>query len=167
MHRNSELLFRKYAARLLSDGQTVLEIGPEGERSLHQLIAQQLGLAIDWQFTDFVDRPGLRFLMGEYSIPQPACTYDVVLAAQVIEHVRNPWLWMQDLARVCKYGGQVVLSCPGTWPYHEQPVDCWRMYPEAFRALHEEAGLETVLAVSESLDGSQLDTIAIGVKHER
>ncbi len=38
------------------------------------------------------------------------------------------------------------------WPYHEAPVDCWRIYPEGMKALYEEAGLTMVFGVTECLE---------------
>lgn len=164
MHRNSELIFRHHALPLFGNGQVVLEVGPEGSRSVHQLMMREFDIRLDWQFTDFVDRPGLTFIMDEYAIPQPDGVYDIVLSAQVIEHVRKPWRWLPELSRVCKQGGHVITICPVSWPCHQHPVDCWRMYPEGLRALHEEAGLITTLARAESLEAGMMDTIAIGRK---
>lgn len=43
---------------------------------------------------------------------------------------------------------------PVSWPYHEAPVDCWRVYPEGMRALYEEAGLEVELSAYECLEST-------------
>jgi hypothetical protein len=40
-----------------------------------------------------------------------------------------------------KSGGRLILVVPCSWPYHEAPYDCWRIYPEGIRALVEEVGL--------------------------
>ena len=90
----------------------------------------------------------------EYHFPIEDNTFDVVLSGNVIEHVRKSWQWFRELARVCKPGGLVVTVAPVSWGYHEAPVDCWRIYPEGMRALHDEAGLKTEVAVFESLDAT-------------
>jgi SAM-dependent methyltransferase len=81
---------------------------------------------------------------SEYEFPIEPGAYDLVLSGQVLEHVRKPWRWLPELARVCRPGGYVVTISPVTWPYHEAPVDCWRIYPEGMRALCDEAGLTVV-----------------------
>jgi SAM-dependent methyltransferase len=165
MHKNSELLFTSYALPLFKTLHRVLEVGPEGVGiTLHQRLVNQFGAHPTWELTDIADIPGLAFRMCEYVMPVDNDTYDLVLSAQVIEHVRRPWLWMHELRRVCKPGGYVITICPVSWPFHEHPVDCWRIYPDGMQALHDEVGLSTFLIRCESLDGESTDTIAIGVK---
>ncbi|NIP82962.1 MAG: hypothetical protein GWM90_28535 [Gemmatimonadetes bacterium] len=69
-----------------------------------------------------------------------------MLASSVLEHVPRIWVWIHELARICRPGGHVVIINPVSWHYHEAPVDCWRMYPAGARALFEEAGLELRLS---------------------
>ena len=73
----------------------------------------------------------------------------------MIEHVRKIWLWISELTRVCKVGGLVSTINPVSWPYHEHPIDCWRAYPEGMRALYEDASLEVLLSIFESLEARQ------------
>ena len=91
-------------------------------------------------------------LTDEYQFPIPTGKHDVVLLGQVIEHVRKCWVWIKEVARVRKPGGLVVTINPISWPYHEAPVDCWRIYPEAMKTLYEEAGLRVQTAKFESLE---------------
>ena len=74
----------------------------------------------------------------------------MILAGNVIEHVRKPWLWLKEVCRICKPGGHVILIVPVSWPYHTAPIDCWRIYPDGMRALWEEVGLEEVKCLFES-----------------
>lgn len=151
MHPNSELLFRTYAASLFRPEMRVLEIGPDSIPSTYR---RMVGIRdLDWQTLDTCDRPELTFPnSGEYSFPCDNAVFDIVLSGQVIEHVRKPWKWVRELARVLKPGGLVITIGPISWPYHEAPVDCWRIYPAGMTALHEEAGLETILAIWDSLE---------------
>lgn len=149
MHLNSELLFKKHAAAVFKSGMRVLEIGPNAFPSTYQEIA---GADATWETIDLVKRPGLTHVSsGEYEFPLPSDAFDVVLSAQVIEHVRKIWLWIKELARVCKPGGWVITINPVSWPYHEDPIDCWRIYPDGMRALYDEAGLTVNTSVCEFL----------------
>jgi hypothetical protein len=56
------------------------------------------------------------------------------------------------VARVCKVGGTVITIAPVSWPYHEAPIDCWRMFPEAMHTLYAEAQLDVLLAHFDSLE---------------
>ena len=155
MHANSKLLFDKYAREHFPAGRKVLEIGPDVSPSNYRKIADPAG-AMTWDTVDFPrDFPTTFTLTEEYHFPIAADSYDVVLSGQVIEHVRKVWVWMKEVARVCKPGGLVVTINPVSWPYHEAPVDCWRIYPEGMRALCDDAGLDVVYCEFESLEAKQ------------
>lgn len=147
MHKNSRLLFEKYAAALFTPASRVLEIGPDRSPSTYRELAGERFAA--WDTLDFAARTDVPLTYrteSEYDFPVPSDTYDIVFSAQVIEHVRKPWRWMPELARICRPGGLVITINPVSWHYHESPVDCWRIYPEGMRALSEDAGLEVVVS---------------------
>jgi ubiquinone/menaquinone biosynthesis C-methylase UbiE len=75
-----------------------------------------------------------------------------VLSGQVLEHVPRIWLWMREVARVCKPGGIVITINPVSWPYHKLPRDCWRAYPDGMTALYEDSSLDVLLSQWESLE---------------
>lgn len=129
----------------------VLEIGPDKiPSSCRKIVGDD---SITWHTLDIIDNPKLTFSSSdEYSFPIPDNSYDIVFCAQVLEHVKKIWLWVREVARVCKAGGHVIMICPLSWPYHEAPVDCWRVYPEGIRTLYEEGDLEVVTATFESLE---------------
>jgi SAM-dependent methyltransferase len=151
-------MFEKYAKPFFRAGATVLEIGPDATPSTYQRIVADP--TISWKTTELAsstteghvpfsgaDTSKFDFVMhNEYELPLPDESVDYVVSGNVIEHVRRPWDWMPELARVCRRGGYVVTVSPLSWPYHEAPVDAWRIYPEGMRALSEAAGLEVELS---------------------
>jgi SAM-dependent methyltransferase len=155
MHRNSRLLFEKYARNYFCPGLRVLEIGPDKLPSTYQTLAADNSL--QWETLDLRPDKALTYVApSEYSFPIPDGSFDLVLSGQVIEHVRKPWRWIMEVSRVCRAGGHVITINPVSWPYHEAPVDCWRAFPEGMRALYEDAGLEVVLSQWECLEVSSL-----------
>ncbi|MEO6597444.1 MAG: methyltransferase domain-containing protein [Planctomycetota bacterium] len=155
MHLNSKLLFEKYARQHFRPDLRILEIGPDQLPSSYQ---QLVGLpSAQWHTIDLADRPGLTFqAKGDYCFPIDDGSYDIVVSGQVLEHVKKVWLWIREVARVCKPGGRVITVNPVTWPYHLAPVDCWRIYPEGMRALYEEGQLEVEHTSWESLEPTSL-----------
>src|ERR1700752_432746 len=151
MHSNCKLLFEKYAKPHFKQNLTVLEIGPDSYPSSFQTLA---GKHVErWDSLDIFDDPRLTFPSSDpYSFAIPDNTYDVVMSAQVIEHVRKPWLWLPELARVAKPGGLVITINPVSWIYHEAPIDCWRIYSDGMKALYEHASLNVIMSKWESLE---------------
>lgn len=155
MHLNSILMFRNYAKPHFKPGRKVLEIGPDGSPSTYCKLADCADLK--WETIDMTGAGWITFKsVGEYDFGLPENSYDLVLSGQVIEHVRKPWVWLKEVARVCKPGGKVITINPVNWPYHEEPVDCWRAYPEGMKALYEDAGLAVELSTWESLEPATL-----------
>ena len=143
----------------------VLEIGPDSLPSTYQRMAD--GLWSEWDTLDIDSNPNLTFSKSnEYSFAIPDKSYDIVLSGNVIEHVRKPWIWLPELARVTKPGGLVITINPVSWGYHEAPVDCWRIYPDGMKALCEDSSLEVVFSRWESLETPHFRRYLPGVSRE-
>jgi len=157
MHLNCELLFDAYARECFRPGLRVLEIGPDRFPSTFQMLVADD--SIEWDTLDLVDSHAPAQLthtaISEYEFPLDDETYDIVLSSNVIEHVRCIWRWMPELARVCKVGGHVITVNPVSWPYHEAPVDCWRIYPDGMRALYEDASLQVLVSRFDALEAKR------------
>lgn len=171
MHDNSKLLFGKYGVEHFKTGQKVFEISPDcyenGASTYRKQINDKVegveyfwGDIINWGLHD----PKCVKFKSEYEIEAESNLFDVVFCGQVLEHVRKPWIWIKEVARVTKVGGKIILINPITWGYHEAPVDCWRVYPEGIKALFEEANVKMEFSKFESLDGLIVDTFSVGTK---
>jgi len=118
----------------------VLEIGPDGFPSTYRKLVTAPDIV--WETLDIFDSPNLTYPKSDiYHFPVAENQYDIVLSGQVIEHVARIWRWMAELARITKPGGRVITINPVSWPYHEAPIDCRRIYPEGMKALCEDSGL--------------------------
>ncbi|MFN9292928.1 MAG: class I SAM-dependent methyltransferase [Planctomyces sp.] len=154
MHLNSRLLFEKYAVPLIQPGMRVLEIGPDRFPSTLRSCVKTS--SIQWLTMDMYDSERLDFTnLQPYQFPIPDESFDIVVSANVAEHVQALWKWMPEVARVCSRGGRVVTINPVSYPYHEAPIDCWRIYPEGMRAVYAEAGLTVEHSSFECLEVSQ------------
>jgi SAM-dependent methyltransferase len=82
------------------------------------------------------------------SIPADDASFDVVLCAQVLEHVDDPAQGIRELARVTRPGGRVLLSTHGAMVYHPNPVDLWRWTGAGLDRLFRENGAWASVTVS-------------------
>ncbi len=71
------------------------------------------------------------------SIPYKDNTFDYVLADQVLEHVKKPWIAAEEVRRVLKPGGITVLTSCLLHKIHGLPTDYWRFTPDGLKVLCE------------------------------
>jgi SAM-dependent methyltransferase len=80
----------------------------------------------------------------EFDICEPVAMrerFDVVIAEQVLEHVRDPWAAARHLRDLCAPGGRVIVSTPFMVRVHREPEDYWRFTPDGLRTLLASSGL--------------------------
>lgn len=166
MHKNCEVIFHERCADAIPRFARVLEIGPEAFPSLSQRIVAESGKPTQcWHTADKQDlSPEQTYVADlERANEIPTGGYDVVFSTQVLEHVYRPWRFFHEMGRICKIGGLCITISPWNWPYHEVPVDCWRIAPEGMRVLYEDAGFDVLDCRMEALAGDDVyDTWAVG-----
>ena len=85
---------------------------------------------------DLVDGPEISIVLEDpYKLPLDDASVDVVLSGQMLEHCEFFWLSFAEMIRVLRPGGYLFLIAPSAGPIHRHPVDCYRFYPDAYRAL--------------------------------
>ena len=72
---------------------------------------------------------------GNKPFPIKDGTYDAVVSSSTFEHDPQFWVTFREMVRVTKGGGYIHISTPSAGPYHAYPQDCWRFYPDAYKAL--------------------------------
>lgn len=81
-------------------------------------------------------------VIDAHEIPFPDGFFDLVFAAQVLEHTMNPWKVAQEAQRVTKIGGRIQMEAPQNYPYHGQPYDFFRFTFTGLRILFEQCSIE-------------------------
>lgn len=71
-------------------------------------------------------------------------SFDVIVSGQAFEHIEYPWRIIEEMNRVLKINGLICIVAPSRGPEHKYPVDCWRYYPDGFRALAKWAHLQVL-----------------------
>lgn len=72
-------------------------------------------------------------------------SFDTVMSMHVLEHVREPWTMMKQIARILRPGGSAIVTAPFQYPYHADPHDYFRFSEEGMRSLMEGAGMRVEL----------------------
>ena len=67
-------------------------------------------------------------------------SFETVFSSQVLEHVPEPWRMVEDMARVLKPGGHLILTAPHIWGLHEVPHDYFRFTSYGLQHLARRAG---------------------------
>ncbi|MFD3657232.1 methyltransferase domain-containing protein [Streptomyces sp. NPDC058620] len=100
------------------------------------------GHDIDYFGVDVLDGPNVDAVMKRpYRIPAKSRSADVVLSGQAFEHIPFFWASMLEIARVLKPGGYAFITAPSRGHAHDAQ-DCWRYYPDGFRAMAAHSRLE-------------------------
>jgi len=103
-------------------------------------------------------------LEDPYRLPLDDRSVDIVLSGQMLEHCEFFWLAFAEMMRVLKPDGFLFLIAPSGGPIHRYPVDCYRFYPDAYRALAKYANCRLV-EVWQDERGPWNDLVGVFAKH--
>ncbi|KUP05260.1 methyltransferase family protein [Bacillus coahuilensis p1.1.43] len=71
----------------------------------------------------------------------PANTFDIIICTEVLEHTLNPFDAVEELKRILKPKGKLLLTVPFNLRIHGPLPDCWRFTEHGLRALLKEFSL--------------------------
>jgi len=122
----------------------VLDVGgrnnSEKERSYKELWPE----AEKYWVADLEDGPNVHVvMMGPYRMGFMDDGFDLIVSGQTLEHVANPFKLVREMKRVLKPGGYMILIAPSAG-YAHTDQDCWRFMRDAFKAIADDVGMETV-----------------------
>jgi SAM-dependent methyltransferase len=124
----------------------VLEVGSyqvEGQGDLIELRGQfpneQQYVGLDIRPGPGVDRVG-----SVEKLPFPDASFGCVLAFNTFEHVQRFWVGFEEVFRVLKPDGVLLMSVPFHFRIHHHPSDYWRFTPEALDVLLERYAMRLV-----------------------
>lgn len=86
-----------------------------------------IGLEYDFERASeaHLNSPHIVNAAGEF-LPLPSSTFDLILSHEVIEHVQDDRLAIQEMVRALKPGGRIVLFCPNRGYPFETHGMYWR-----------------------------------------
>ncbi len=69
---------------------------------------------------------------------------DTVTSFQVMEHIAEPQIFLNEAYRILKKGGQIILTVPFQWHIHEAPYDYFRYTPFGLKYLLAKSGFHKI-----------------------
>lgn len=125
-----------------------LELGSRwdaGERWNPSQLFQDRGRFPLYIGLDMRPGPGVHVVSNANRLPYDACSFGVVICAEMLEHDLFFWETLREAYRVLHEGGSLVITTRGIgFPRHDFPSDYYRFTPDALRGLLEGAGFERI-----------------------
>jgi len=145
MHNSSYQHMADLVARFLDPHHAlkVIDIGSTDINGSYRTLFDNEGW--DYQGVDLEAGPGVDVVLtSPYVLPFASRSVDLVISGQAFEHVEFFWMTWMEMVRILKPGGRIFLIAPSRGPEHRHPQDCWRFYPDAYRALAKFGGCRLV-----------------------
>jgi carbamoyltransferase len=111
---------------LLEPGAKVCDVGAGGRRIRPDVVT-----------VDAFAGPGVDVVGDIHALPIPDASFDCVFCTGTLEHIRNPFVAVQELHRILKPGGLIHIDVPFMQGYHPDPTDYWRFTLDGLRLLCE------------------------------
>ncbi len=139
--RFRELVDKKFSLEKIK----LLDVGSYGVNGTYKEIFSDPGKYL-YTGLDVNPGPNVDYTPSDpYHWPElPNASFDVIISGQAFEHIEYPWLIIEEMNRVLKKNGLICIVAPSRGPEHKYPVDCWRYYPDGFRALAKWVNLEVL-----------------------
>jgi SAM-dependent methyltransferase len=106
------------------------------------LSSEYIGLEIDNTINREIKKIDV-FYDGK-KIPFETETFDSAVCFQVLEHVFEPTEFLNEIHRILKPNGKLLLTVPFVWDEHEQPFDYARYSSMGLKYLLEKHGFEII-----------------------
>lgn len=135
MHTSSYNHMADLVTRFLSDERLdIIDIGSYDVNGSYRPLFNKE----NWNYrgVDLSTGPNVDVVLDDpYHLPFQNHSQDLIVSGQAFEHVEFFWISWAEMVRVLRPDGKIFLIAPSRGPEHRYPVDCWRFYPDGFRAL--------------------------------
>jgi SAM-dependent methyltransferase len=101
-----------------------------------------------WKSTGFKSYVSVRWPQFDICQDRTRRTFDLIIAEQVLEHVRRPDHALRNMLGMLRQGGSVLITTPFLIEYHPEPLDLWRWTATGLQALLEDNGFKVLTAGS-------------------
>lgn len=134
--RESIKQFVKICTETLPISEPIYEFGSlqvPGQESFADL--RPLFPGMKYVGADIREGPGVDVILNLHDIKLPSESIGTVLIMDTLEHVEFPGKAIEEVYRILKSNGILIISSVMNFPIHDHPNDYWRFTPEAFISL--------------------------------
>lgn len=136
-----DFFYASYSAEF-AKAKAILDVGGTKDKKRGQFDIANYSQAVTTLNID--DGKGADIVCDASSMPLADGSYDVIICAEVLEHVKSPEKVLSEISRVCATDGHVYLTAPFLFPIHADPYDFRRFTAACWRDMITDAGLEIV-----------------------
>jgi SAM-dependent methyltransferase len=164
--RNNVSNFIKRQAEMFdSDSIKLLDIAPQNHAGAKPFFIKSQVLT-----ADIDEKSGADYIIdicqnNEETIAKE--TFDIIVCTEVLEHTINPFLAVNEIHRLLKWGGMLLMTTPFNFRIHGPLPDCWRFTKYGINALLKDFEIIKIEALEDEnrfLMPLQYTTIAQKVK---
>ncbi len=93
---------------------------------------------------DLIKNEEIDVVCDAHNLPFDNGSFDFIMCQEVLEHLENPQLAINEMYRVLKFGGEVILTTRFIFPLHADPYDFYRFTDDGLKKLFEQFKLVNV-----------------------
>lgn len=120
------------------NGKLILDLGC-GKKPYLQLFKEARCIGLELPKMGFAEVYGTALFL-----PFKDGVFDLVLCTQVLEHINEPEAALNEIFRVLKTGGYLIMTVPFIWGIHDEPNDYFRFTKYGLKNLLNKAGFEII-----------------------
>lgn len=134
--------FMQYASKVAQNSDKVLDAGGGG------CPYKRYFSHTNYESTDFENifdtdcKKIHTFICSLDYIPKPDNSYDIIINTQVLEHVENPQIVINEFYRILKPSGKLFLTAPQGWGIHGEPYHFFNFTNYGLKSLFTKAGFK-------------------------
>ena len=139
-------LRRHYLDKILSEEKfygRVLDVGGKkiSKRGSFRPPLEKVDL---WEYLNLDKSTKPDYHVNAEKIPVEENTFDIILMSEVLEHLEKPEIVLNELYRVLKKKGKIVLTMPFLYGIHADPFDYQRWTPTKFENVLKGLGFKEI-----------------------
>lgn len=141
-HRSPQILLLRRSLQRIIPGYVhgiVLDAGAGASDYKYMFSGCRKYIAIDLH-----PKENLNCIADVISLPFKERKFDTILCSQVLEHLPNPSLALNEFYKALKPGGHLIVTVPHLSCYHDLPHDYYRFTAEGISFLLSQSGFQAI-----------------------